>query len=348
MILIAFTQCISIPVWAVDDVPGFLRCLAPDPVETVVRVGSHPPRMMHLIGGAAPALQLRDPLNGQLLWSAGATAPALRLFPDMWAGFSGSLTVLDLDDDGTHDRIYAGDLAGRLWRFDIHHGADPSALISGGVFATLGGGRPAVRAFVAPPDVSLSLPSAAPGWLNVALGSASPGALPGRNRFYVLRDHAPFEIWSDADYQQLQPVREEDLEWMTGPSPDVARALDAEDSAGFYVDVAGSVLTASITVSGRAFIAVASDPDGQCSVATTVSSLLLQAPEPGSGDVNAPYGIASAGVPLHERISATTRFGFVQVAGSEELVCQLGMHAVDGCSLSTRLIQTWWRREDAD
>ncbi len=48
------------------------------------------------------------------------------------------VTVLDLDGDGYADRMYVGDMAAQVWRFDIFNGEPPDELVAGGVIASLG------------------------------------------------------------------------------------------------------------------------------------------------------------------------------------------------------------------
>ena len=42
--------------------------------------------------------------------------------------------------DGYSDRMYAADLGGRIFRYDITNGNSASTLVAGGVFAALGQG----------------------------------------------------------------------------------------------------------------------------------------------------------------------------------------------------------------
>jgi type IV pilus assembly protein PilY1 len=65
---------------------------------------------------------------------------------------------LDLNGDGLADRMYVGDMGGRLWRFDIVNGQPRDSLVEGGVLASLGGAAPDataadLRRFYAAPDV---------------------------------------------------------------------------------------------------------------------------------------------------------------------------------------------------
>ena len=52
----------------------------------------------------------------------------------------GDVRAVDLTGDGFADRMYAADIGGRVWRFDIRNGQDASNLVKGGVFASLGVG----------------------------------------------------------------------------------------------------------------------------------------------------------------------------------------------------------------
>ncbi len=67
--------------------------------------------------------------------------------------------VFDLTGDGFADRMYAADMGGRVWRFDIHNGQTRANLVTGGVFASLGnahlGTHPnaTTRRFYSAPDV---------------------------------------------------------------------------------------------------------------------------------------------------------------------------------------------------
>ena len=46
--------------------------------------------------------------------------------------------VIDLNGDGLADRMYASDLGGQIWRFDVSNGQSANSLIAGGVIAQLG------------------------------------------------------------------------------------------------------------------------------------------------------------------------------------------------------------------
>ncbi len=162
---------------------------------------------------AGGRLYVLDLESGALLWlAAPAAAPAseranLRLAA-LDAPITAAVRALDLDGDGFIDRLYAADLGGRVWRFELHSGAAPAALASGGVFASLGaaaGGPPSeARRFRHAPDVAF-LRDASGGYLEVALGSS--GAAPGvQDYFYALRDYSPWRGGPGTAPAALDPV----------------------------------------------------------------------------------------------------------------------------------------------
>ena len=116
-----------------------------------------------------------DALNGNLLWRAGPDDGANLRLTDMKHAIPGDVRVIDLTGDGYADRMYAADMGGRVWRFDIHNGQDRDNLVTGGVFASLGNAHLAThpaattRRFYSAPDVSF-LSSGGRTWINVALG----------------------------------------------------------------------------------------------------------------------------------------------------------------------------------
>ncbi len=69
--------------------------------------------------------------------------------------------VIDFDGDGFADRMYAADMGGQVWRFDVFNGQSAANLVNGGVIAQLGAApsaTPAVadtRRFYYSPDVAL-------------------------------------------------------------------------------------------------------------------------------------------------------------------------------------------------
>ncbi len=322
------------------------ECLLPARLPITVRIGATPPVNAWLEGGNAPALRVVDAETGRVLWSADATPPVSQEFPAMQADFAGSLTAIDLDGDGLQDRIYAGDTAGRLWRFDLHHGVDVLRWASGGVFADLSSADG--RGFVAAPDVSLVAPAGMAPSFHIALGTASLGATAARNRFYVLRDHAPFQSWDDAQYRDWRPLRDADLLRILPDEPQPpADAAPTELHFGYFIELGNvEVLTGSLTVAGRAVFAMArSAPQtaSGCRVATSIATLDLARGTLGTFDTD---GGPRWQMPLAELIRAGTDFSLTTTGSTA--ACTLDEQPIPACDLDLAPRRTWWRREDAE
>ena len=81
-----------------------------------------------------------DAVSGNRLWYAGPssdTSADLR-HASMTHSIPGDVRVFDITGDGFADRMYAADMGGRVWRFDIYNGQPRASLVAGGVFASLG------------------------------------------------------------------------------------------------------------------------------------------------------------------------------------------------------------------
>lgn len=316
-----------------------IDCLAVAPLTMVVQIGATT-RQVLLLGGGAQ-LRIQDAVSGELLWSAGSTGAVTQHFDSMTAPFAGSLAALDTDHDGLHDRLYAGDLDGRLWRFDLHNGAAASSWTTGGVFADFSNDEG--RGFLAPPDVSLaSAPGTSP-WLHIAIGTAAPGRLGANNRFYVLRDHAPFEAWSNQQYLDWQPLHEGDLLQVDS----AAQPTSEEIQAGWYVELGqGDVVSAALTVAGRTVLAIADsvlDVTG-CRSAFSIATLELSA---GRVRLDAQGNWRR---PLDGMLALGSTFALAMGTnpGETNAVCAFDAARVAECDVDLRPRRTWWRREDAE
>ena len=147
------------------------------------------------------AIFIVDADTGQRLWWASIAGSGADLeLADMKNSIAADLTVFDSNGDGYADRIYAADLAARIWRFDI--AKDPAnnstlaSLMSGGVIADLNGTAlndptPANnRHFYYAPDVAY-IREGSQEYLTIAIGSgyrAHPLDTVIKDRFYVIRD----------------------------------------------------------------------------------------------------------------------------------------------------------------
>lgn len=304
-----------------------------------VRIGSGPPVPAMLEGGIETPLTLFDAATGTLLWSAAGHAAALQRIPGLDAPITGSLTAIDLDNDGLHDRIYAGDMAGRLWRLELRHAAAAAEWASASLFGDFSNDQG--RGFIAPADVSLSAPPGSSPWLNIAIGTAAPGNPAASNRLYVLRDPdiAP-------SGKPPRPLHERDLHRAQALPQENADSPPDPDHQGWYIELgSGHVLAPTLTVNHRAVLVISSSVplDGAaCEVFVRIAELdlLREALIPASlrGEPTRPLAVpVPAGATLE--IARVT-------AGIAE--CTLAGEHVPACDVDTRARRTWWRRTDAE
>jgi type IV pilus assembly protein PilY1 len=186
-----------------------------------------------------------DAVSGNVLWYAGPSSDSAadRRLASMTHGFPGDIRVFDLSGDGYADRMYAADMGGRVWRFDIHNGQTRADLVTGGVFASLGNAHLAshpietTRRFYSAPDVAF-LSYGGKTWLNVALGSGYRGHplnIETQDRFYSLRDHQPFARLTQAQYDAATVITEADAN-LIDVTIDIAPTIPA-GASGWRMDL---------------------------------------------------------------------------------------------------------------
>ncbi len=177
--------------------------------------------------GVGNHLYIVDALTGARLWGGG---PALSTGIDFAASrmthsIPSAPSVLDTDADGYADRIYVGDMAGQVWRFDIWKDATVDKLVTGGVIASLGAKDETTktlantRRFYSPPDVAAISKPGIPAYLNIAIGSGYRGhplETSTQDRFYAIRDYQPFTKLTTADYAALPMIIDTDGSLSTG------------------------------------------------------------------------------------------------------------------------------------
>lgn len=215
-----------------SDLPGVGQTWS---APTVARINvdrswtaSNPDKMVLVFGGGYDVAQdtvgyvadvvgnrifMVDAITGSLIWRAGPTSDGSAQLPlgKMTNSIPGDVRVIDLSGDGFADRMYAADLGGRVWRFDIRNGESAADLVWGGVFASLGLGDLADktdatknRRFFYGPDVSL-LKAGTTNFINVAIGSGHREKpitdVTVINRFYSLRDFNVFSQVQNTQYK---------------------------------------------------------------------------------------------------------------------------------------------------
>ncbi len=207
-----------------------------------------------------------DAATGQRLWYAGGPngngTPNLEL-DEMTHSIPGRVVTIDTDGDQYADRMYAADMGGRVWRFDIWNGEAPNALVTGGVLAALGAGSTGQttiennRRFYYAPDVALIQRRGADPYYNLAIGSGYRGHplhTETRDRFYSIRDRNPFGRLTQTQYNDATPVLDSNLVNIT-PAPDQATVPSDARGWKLELDLNGGwngekVLAEGVTIDG--------------------------------------------------------------------------------------------------
>jgi len=252
--------------------------------------------------------------TGNVLWSAGKTGTAgVNWSHDrMRNSIPADISVIDLNGDGYADRMYAGDMGGRIWRFDIWHGNVPDRLVTGGILAALGAGelasptRADARRFYYSPDPSLVSARGSAPYINLAIGSGHRGhplETEIHDRFYSVRDYQPFNRRNNASYASGWTPIVDDETAATGVvnvTKDVNTVVSGTAN-GWKIEMNGNgwrgekVLAESVTADGviffPTFTPIGVDPKNPCLPATLNRSWAVYL------DSARPYGIQDSSLP---------------------------------------------------
>jgi type IV pilus assembly protein PilY1 len=299
-----------------------------------------------------------DAATGHVLWQADTTDPV-----------PAGIAVLDTNADGYADRMYAVDVSGGVWRFDIWNGHPSATLTTGGLIADLQDAAAPERRFFNAPDVALIQSRGGSPYFNIAVGSGDPTAPPTASvsdRFYSLRDHAPFDARSQASYDAATPIRFTDL-------VDVSATRDgtqiAADSPGWTLTLSTPgerVAAGAVTVNGLVMFTTF-QPSGDstaCVVtgSTRVYAVRVDTAEPGvdlDGDGRITTNDRSLPLPrVTEPAALTIRLGAPAersssdndvAAPSKPAVtltpeCVVGGTTLKTCAPANALVRTFWHR----
>jgi len=218
--------------------------------------------------GAGAGLYFLDLVTGAELWRAGRDSGADLQLDDMTRSIATQVRVIDFSGDGFADRMYASDMGGQIWRFDIATGATPSNLVTGGVIARLGAegqafpGSSHNRRFYNAPDVSMFVDhSQNTRYVAVSIGSgyrAHPFDLSAGDRFFSIRDGDVFNQLSQPEYDGYDIVTDLDLVEVSGRKQVILQSTDR--GWKFTLPPEQKVLADSITFNDEIFF-VAFSPD---------------------------------------------------------------------------------------
>jgi type IV pilus assembly protein PilY1 len=164
--------------------------------------------------------------SGEPLWRAGRDSGADLVLDKMTRSIPSRIRVIDFNGDGFADRMYASDLGGQIWRFDITNGQTPDKLVAGGVIARLGAEGIAspsaaqTRRFYTSPDVAMFVDkNLNRRMLALSIGSgyrAHPLDISAADRFYSLRDADVFNKLTQAQYDAYPIITDGDLPDVSG------------------------------------------------------------------------------------------------------------------------------------
>jgi type IV pilus assembly protein PilY1 len=193
-----------------------------------------------------------DALTGNVLWRAGPDGGANLQLTSMKHSIPGDIRVIDLTGDGLADRMYAADLGGRLWRFDIFNGkavtgSEGSRLVEGGMLASLGNAEQTapktqsntIRFFYAPDPALITRPG--PPFINIAIGSGHR-ELPASDKTVVNW------MFSVRDYYVLTPLMTSDYKSDCSSEDPPCQELVTEDDLEDLTDLVGSDATDAVPV----------------------------------------------------------------------------------------------------
>ena len=211
--------------------------------------------------------------TGVVLWRAGPDGAAELTLTGMTRAIPTQVRVVDFNGDSFADRMYASDMGGQVWRFDIFNGKAPNgigtdALVTGGVIAQLGAeglANPTLadtRRFYNSPDVAIFNDNVQNRrFLAINIGSgyrAHPLDNSNADRFYSIRDKDVFNKLSQNDYNTYSVVTDANLVEVSGS---VGTVIGPNDRGWkFSLPANQKVLANSTTFNNEVFF-VAFSPD---------------------------------------------------------------------------------------
>lgn len=194
--------------------------------------------------GEGAGVFMLDLKTGAEIWRAGIDGAA-----DLTLNLAGRamnrsipsrITVIDINGDGFSDRMYAADVGGQIWRFDISSGQPAATLVTGGIIARFGfeGGGGSVltpagegpRRIYNSPDVSIFTDlQQSRRYIAVSVGTgyrSHPLNSDAGDTFYSLRDPDVFNRLSQSDYNSYDIALDADMITVNGQTKTVIAAGD--------------------------------------------------------------------------------------------------------------------------
>jgi type IV pilus assembly protein PilY1 len=218
--------------------------------------------------GAGAGIHMLDLETGATLWRAGPDTNADLELSTMTRAIPTDIRVIDLNADLLADRMYASDMGGQIWRFDITNGQAAATLVTGGVIAQLGAEgvtnptAAETRRFYNSPDISLITDQLQQRrFIAISIGSgyrAHPFDLTASDRFYSIRDGDVFNPLTQSQYDNYPIITESDLVEVSGATQTIITANDG--GWMFTLPANQKVLSDSLTFNDEIFF-VGFSPD---------------------------------------------------------------------------------------
>jgi type IV pilus assembly protein PilY1 len=328
------------------------------------------------------AIYMVDAVSGTVLWRAGGTNSGADLvLATMDHAIPSDVTVLDTNGDGFVDRMYVGDMAGQIWRFDISNGSSRSTLVSGGVIASLGDhdlSTPTLadnRRFYNAPDVSVVQRRGLPAYINLAIGSGYRGhplSVAAQDRLYAIRDYTPFTAMTSAQYSALTRIKDADLTDITSSvTPNVATTAKGWK---LLLNQSGSswqgekVLSAATTLNNQILFTTytpGGNATGLCQPALGINKFYAVSVIDGSPVANlnnqGNQAIADRSTTLAQTgIAPNLAFLFpapvptndaagnaIPASTQSNVLCMSGAEMLGSCKAYSSRVKTYWKESDA-
>lgn len=295
----------------------------------------------HDTAGGGNRVFMVDAATGHLLWQIATMSPV-----------PAGVAVLDTDADDYADRMYAVEITGRVWRFDIWNGHPSATLATGGVIADLR--DPTLTAAAAPqffntPDVALIQPRGGTPYYNIAVGA---------DRFYAIRDRLPFDARSQASYDAGTPILFTDLVAVSGSTPLAPDAPGWTFALGAGEQVAASAITANGVVMFTTFHQTAVSSTCVVTGSTRIYAVLIDTAQAGvdlDGDGKITSTDVSQALPtLTEPAAVSIRLGATDQSVAQTNhdapptaltpECTVGSTTLKACVTTSALVRTFWQR----
>jgi type IV pilus assembly protein PilY1 len=241
--------------------------------DTVHDTTAHP----SVADGSGAGIHVLDLVSGAELWRAGPDDPAILTLDTMTRGMPTRVRAIDFNGNGFVDRLYASDLGGQIWRFDVFMDKTPAELITGGVIARLGAetittpSAGETRRLYNAPDISLFTDVRQQRrYIGISIGSgyrAHPFDLSATDRFYSIRDPDVLNKLDQDAYDNYSIIVDSDLVEVSGSTQAIISTADS--GWKFTVPDNQKVLANSLTFNDEVlFVTFSPDSDSAATCST--------------------------------------------------------------------------------